>query len=374
MEKLFLIFSFDSGVFLEMELEGAAVLESRAVSLCSGMDVRAAMLSLLQRYSAELAWLSDVSRWPAVVSVAPHVRTAAVEVWRYRTPALQCHVLLPVLRITLPCQRAYLLWSPWPPHVKRPQRCPGEYHHMQLFGKPLVMPRRTKNYGIAYTFSGMTHDLEQTTPPEIAALMSETNAMYRDAHTNMCLENDYSNGREAIGEHSDDEKQFVTKNVYCWVTGPASRVGIFRVKKSGSAVPRESVPFCGDPDNPMKTRELLRIELPEGLYVMCGSTFQETYSHEFPDIHNSLFKRLIEFAPKHFMDFPSDVPLTKEGAPQSGVVWAAWLSDRAEDIKAAIRAGKLSKKKDQIAQDLQNFDQWCLWRTSYTLRSFHEEK
>jgi len=188
---------------------------------------------------------------------------------------------------------------------------------------------------------------------------------------NMCLENDYDNGREYISEHSDDERQFgQLHDVYCWITGTACRTGVFRVRSTKSKVSEELTKYCCDPENPHATRELFSINLPAGLYVMRGREFQKNYSHEFPQCQEGFYKRLLTEAPKLWTDFPAQVPNDERGASRAGVVQAAWLKgNRTKVIRAAL-LGILSKKRGRIGNDAATFDEWCLERTSYTLRQF----
>lgn len=109
---------------------------------------------------------------------------------------------------------------------------------------------------------------------------------------NMCLENDYDNGREYISEHSDDERQFgQLHDVFCWITGPASRkgsvgwclvvrisvtalpvslnkivyLGVFRVRALRGKVPAELTKLCPDPAHAQTSRDLFSINIPAGL-------------------------------------------------------------------------------------------------------------
>ena len=187
----------------------------------------------------------------------------------------------------------------------------------------------------------------------------------------MCLENDYDNGREYISEHPDDEKQMHDlHDVYCWVTGPAARLAVFRVKLVNKKVPPQLHQYCCNSANPEGTRDLFSIEIPAGLYVMRGRCFQERYSHEFPQCQETLFKRLLKFAPTLWVDFPVLVPKTDRGASAAPTVQAAWIKQNSARVRAAIADGKICKKKGAPTDDDAAFAEWCLERTSYTLRRF----
>ncbi len=284
------------------------------------------------------------------------------------------------VEISMPCGESSLIWMPWLPHQIQPERSPGEYRHIS-FQRMILMPRKTKCYGYAYAFSGQTHPVEAETPPAISGLYAETSSIFRlgEYGPNMCLENDYDNGREYISEHSDDEKQFgQLHDVYCWITGSASRMGVFRVKKLKNSVPSSLHRYCCDSDNPESSRDLFSINIPAGFYVMRGRRFQERYSHEFPQVHPSLLKRILAFAPTLWSGvFPEEVPDSDKGAPRAPVVQAEWLKEHREQVHEAAINGKLSKKKRSRLDnesDATAFDEWCEARTSYTLRQFDVKK
>ncbi len=298
------------------------------------------------------------------------------------------------LDITMPCQKSHLLWMPWLPFQSKPQREFGNYIHVN-FGKWMVMPRKTLCYGHSYAFSGQTHAVEPTTPDAIQFLYRETNSLfeYQEPGVNMCLVNDYDTGLSKISEHSDDERQFGSiHDVVCWVTGPACRPLELRVKrdKSKKHVPPHLLHLCFDPGNADKTRHLLRISLPEGLYVMAGREFQQFYTHEFPETHAKLFKRIVQAAKEQWstrsdqqpakrvrlespqLTFPTDPITTEKGASLLHLAQAKWLKEHRDSVELLIRNGKVkpSGKFHNPEKDILDFRDWCLERTSYTLRSF----
>jgi hypothetical protein len=284
--------------------------------------------------------------------------------------------LLIAIEILLPCSECSVLWLPWPPDLEVPERDPGDYNHIHV-GRAVLMPRRTRNYGIQYTFSGQAHPVEESTPPTLQALMEVTNRWFGldgRAALNSILVNDYDCGRESIGEHSDAEAQFEGRDVYCWVSGPAARPGVFRVRKVAKAVPEELHRYCGDPDDAWNTRTLMSVDIPQGLYVMRGDWFQRRYSHEFPELCVSLVRRLIAKAPDLWPSFPVDVPRTEQGAPRKTLVQARWLKENAELVVEALLSGRLASSKAAAAQEAREFRRWCLERTSFTMRSFKREQ
>lgn len=247
---------------------------------------------------------------------------------------------------TLP-SAASLVWHPWPNGLDEPVRNPGYYQPITLYGKVMEMPRRTRCYGYAYNFSGQTHPLEPETPPSIIALYDacETLFGYPKGTLNMCLENDYANGRECIGAHADDERQFGSiHDVVCAVTGPAKRLMIIREKK----------------------KTLLELWMPAGIYAMRGKVFQQRYTHEIPQLHPALFKRLCVLASATWDCDSASTPNTKK---HSRLEWpknasqleqARWIQENAQDVKALLDNSK----------DRDKFDEWLLPRTSYTMRNF----
>lgn len=245
----------------------------------------------------------------------------------------------------LPEQGASLVWHPWPEGVAIPERNPGHYVPIKIHGKDMFMPRRTRCYGHAYAFSGQTHPLETTTPQVILDLYKACEKMfnYPPGTLNMCLENDYANGRECIGAHSDDERQFGSmRDVICAVTGPASRIMVIRNKKS--------------------KERMLEVWMPSGIYAMRGKAFQELYTHEFPQLHMTFFKNLCSEAALQWgvsaadsskrprLEFPSEAHELEK---------ARWIQEHAADVKDTLNSA------DRI-----KFDQWNQWRTSYTFRNF----
>ncbi|KAI8609039.1 hypothetical protein BC830DRAFT_1152656 [Chytriomyces sp. MP71] len=281
-----------------------------------------------------------------------------------------------VLEITMPCGENSLLWMPWLPHQAKPVRFPGQFHHLN-FGKFVLMPRRTKCYGIEYHFSNQSHPLETNTPPEIEGLYRETNAIFGltpETGPNMCLENDYDCGRHGQAEHADLDKQSGDlKDVFCWVTGPARREAIFRVRKAKKGPENEALRrYCSRDVKGQESRELFSLMLPAGLYVMQGKTFQERYSHDFPQLHEKLFRRILRVAPTLFENdgFPTKVPLTDKGASQTTLVQASWLKENKDLVTQVVLKGKFSKSKGTEKADAEAFEEWCQERTSYTLRQF----
>lgn len=354
------------------------------VSLRAGLDVKQMLCdTVVEAISQEegsfrsgleglLAHLrAGVDRFPVVSEVSHQGLKVGASILAYSDEgksSMNC-----VLRVVMPCGESELLWMPWLPDQVQPERHPGDYHPIRIAGRPVLQARATRCYDHAYPYSGQTHPLEPETPEAIRSLYRLTNAMFglpQDGKrgVNMCLENDYGNGRLYISEHSDDERSFgLVHDVFCYITGPASREGVFRVSKRRK--------HCVVLHNAMMTRDLFRIRIPAGLYVMRGRAFQQRYTHEFPQLHEGLFKRICSRAAKVFPGFPSKVDDRPDGCSQKGLVQAAWLKEHREDVLRQIDGGafKTSKRhrlQTTPAQDRASFEEWCLHRTSYTLRNF----
>ncbi len=228
----------------------------------------------------------------------------------------------------------------------------GIYHHIKPSANYALQPRRTICYSHAYNYSGVVHPVahEGATPKHIKRLYSITNELFSlNSGVNMDLVNYYPTGRHYISAHSDKEKQFGNlKDVYCWIFGPAKRLAVFREKETNNIV--------------------LSVNIPEGLYVMQGLSFQKNYTHEFPEIHPALFKRICKRCAEED-DFPREVEKSELGASQEKLVWADWVRQNKKRIIKMIKAGEVGKE-NKIDEEVANFKEWCLDRTSHTLRQF----
>lgn len=246
-----------------------------------------------------------------------------------------------------------LVWYPWPSHLPKPPRDPGQYR--PFHGK--LMPRRTKCYGYAYAFSGQVHPVEKEFPESIMNICRECELIfgYEQGKLNMCLENDYDNGNESIGAHSDDERQFGSlKDVICAVTGPAKRSLIIKAVAGG--------------------KKMLEVLMPSGIYAMCGRAFQKLYTHEFPKLYPDFYKKVRDLAMTEWAvdeqakDERSDLSQDKKRKAQE-MEWPSNLTDlqQSQWLKAHSTQVKTLLKTQT---DRRKWDEWCKHRTSYTLRNF----
>jgi|WetSurMetagenome_2_1015567.scaffolds.fasta_scaffold00074_13 hypothetical protein len=246
----------------------------------------------------------------------------------------------------------------------------GHRRKMNILGMEMEQPRLSLAYDHAYSFSGQTHPIEDVTPPQIAGLYAWANAACGvpagDVGFNMDLCNHYPSGWHCIHAHSDDERQFgALHDVVCFVSGPAARRIVIRDKETKAMV--------------------LSGPMPSGVYCMAGRDFQTYYTHEFPRIHDALFKRVVERAPGWFgdPDFWLTIPSKEKDE---------WLARYGEELLPHLDPKKvLAKFKPEIAEwlalhgeeilphldpkkEAPKWKEWMQWRTSHTLRSFAETK
>lgn len=245
-----------------------------------------------------------------------------------------------VVQIKLADDDASLWWCAWPPSVEKPVFDAGgaAYHAVRSFtGGMINQPRKTLCYDHPYRYSGQLHPLESEIPASINQLYEFTNALF-GVDTNMCLANGYFHGHHSISAHSDDERQMGDlHDVFCWVTG-ATRRAIFKTKKTKDA----------------SAQVVLDVEVPEGLYVMMGDSFQKDYTHEFPKIHDS--------ALKHFF-----AAVAADGCPEGVTTMekADWIWAHRDEVRDALGQYLNGKYLD-------TFVKWCQSRFSFTLRQFKE--
>jgi hypothetical protein len=177
-------------------------------------------------------------------------------------------------------KKSSLVYYEWPPEVAKPSfDSDAEYHKINILGAK-KQPRKTINYGVAYTYSGVKHTLDKNCPRDVQAVMAYTESMYSevlgDEKTDtMCLANRYETGFHCIGRHSDSEGQLSTsvRDVVCWVVNATRRLIIRNIDKKDSTI-------------------ILSVSLPEGIYIMKGDRFQSTYTHEIPREQTALFNKL----------------------------------------------------------------------------------
>ena len=137
------------------------------------------------------------------------------------------------------------------------------------------------------------------------------------------------------------------KDVFCWSEG-ANRELVIRAKKDKVCVPLRK---DKEKDSP-GAREILRIMIPEGLYVMNGGhygCFQKEYTHEFPEVHPSTFKKLQDaFHDKveEYPDYPREVVMSENGASRLHLLQADWIASHPKAAKNIL--GSFTKKQKTL--------------------------
>jgi alkylated DNA repair dioxygenase AlkB len=266
-----------------------------------------------------------------VKQVADHVTYRVMHDMPVPVEGTGGRTLPPVVEIALG-GNAMLWWCAWPDFLPRPHfPDDAKYHPVRApYGGMIDQPRKTVCYGHAYRYSGQVHPVEPETPEEILQLYRLVGDIFGGVQVNMCLANGYYHGNHSISKHSDDEKQMGDlHDVFCFVTG-ATRPAIFRTKEKSVVV--------------------LKVDLPEGLYVMRGSDFQKNYTHEFPKVYETAFKNAFVKC------VPMDLATTMEKAD--------WLWMHRDEVQEKLRGTKY----------FDDFVQWSQSRFSFTLRHFKQVK
>jgi hypothetical protein len=245
-------------------------------------------------------------------------------------------IVLKGVRYAMDDRGSSLVVLSWPESVPIPTfKAEAEYHDIRVHGKMVTQPRNTACYGVSYKYSGVAHELEAETPADIQRIMDYTKSMYASRLkgaeiSTMCLANRYTTGYHYISEHSDDEDQFsAIRDVVCWVkyTGPGLRRVFFRNKTTKGIV--------------------LEIAMGDGVYIMEGDHFQESFKHGIPKEYPTLFDKHI------FPALPEDV--SAAGKYEA----ADWAASHPSKVRPLLSAA--NKKK---------YDLWRTERCSYTIRFF----
>jgi alkylated DNA repair dioxygenase AlkB len=270
-----------------------------------------------------------------VKQVADHV-TYRVGQHDITSEVTGARTLAPVVEIAMG-GNATLWWCAWPDFLPRPQfPADAKYHPVRspyTVGGMIDQPRKSVCYGHAYRYSGRLHPVEPETPQEILQLYRLVEDLF-GVQVNMCLANGYYHGNHSISKHSDDEKEMGDlHDVFCFVTG-ATRPAVFRTKEQQMVV--------------------LKVDLPEGLYVMRGSDFQKNLTHEFPKVYETAFKNA----------FVKCVPTAVSTMDMTTMEKADWLWMHQDEVKEKLRGTKY----------FDDFIQWSQSRFSFTLRHFTEVK
>lgn len=150
---------------------------------------------------------------------------------------------------------------------------PWEIHRIRLFGREHPSPRQScwiGDPGISYRYSGTLFQ-PRPWPPALDAVR-ERLARELDMDFNSVLANRYRDGRDAMGWHSDDEREL----------GPAPTIASLSL----GATRRFVLKHRQDPERK------LAVELPHGsLLVMSGAT-QRHYRHALPRTSRPVGERI----------------------------------------------------------------------------------
>lgn len=150
---------------------------------------------------------------------------------------------------------------------------PWEIHRIRLFGREHPAPRQScwiGDPGVSYRYSGTLFE-PRPWPPALGEIRGR---LARELHVdfNSVLANRYRDGRDAMGWHSDDEREL----------GPAPAIASLSL----GATRRFVLKHRQDPERK------LALELPHGsLLVMSGAT-QRHYRHALPRTSRPVGERI----------------------------------------------------------------------------------
>ena len=135
-----------------------------------------------------------------------------------------------------------------------------------MFGKHMVMSRKTAWYGLQpfrYTYS----QVERTALP-FTSLLEDLRRKCEETtgcKFNSALLNLYHHGMEGMGKHSDDEDSIVPQSGIASLSFGSERAFVFLHKK---------------------TREKVKLSLPDGSLLLMIDRCQECWWHELPKTKN----------------------------------------------------------------------------------------
>lgn len=295
------------------------------------------------------AYFPDIEvrkQWPSLVS-APRITYVSGEV-KVRVVA-NSHV-----SVSFGPHVGEVRWMPLPEDTPTAEAMHDDITYYQTVRTRnnvyVPVPRTTRCYGQSYAYAGVAHPLHDQgrVPKWLERMMRATDTIlgYRAGTINTCLVNHYTHGYHCIGAHSDDTHQLVTPDVVCWVFGAARRSLIIADRVTG--------------------RELAEINMPSGIYAMCGTHFQRKLTHAIPRLHDSLFKSLRQRV-RWGADANTTLDDTLDGAPTLplGTRIANWMRRKA----AYVHANVCKTNEERV-----KFIDWCKPRRSYTFRAFAQAK
>lgn len=156
------------------------------------------------------------------------------------------------------------------------------------------------------------------------------------------------------------------KDVFCWCEGGARELVIRWKNEPTFCLKGEGLKqnTTNKTTNTKKTtkkdKEVLRIVIPEGIYVMNGGEkgrFQKEYTHEFPEVHPALFKKMQSAFQKNvvkYPDFPRNVVLSEKGSSRLHLLQADYIANHPIEAKDVVNSfssmrnnGGISTKKQK---------------------------
>jgi alkylated DNA repair dioxygenase AlkB len=145
-----------------------------------------------------------------------------------------------------------------------------EQRTMKMFGKDITLPRQQRNFGRGYTYSGVKND-QATIPDTLNKVLKWVNALLGCEFTDI-LVNEYLDGDQYIGPHSDDERGLEEGYPIAGLTIGHMRRFLVQHKKNKE----------------------LKYEFGVGnnsLLVMHGSQFQKLLKHSVPKQKSAKYVR-----------------------------------------------------------------------------------
>lgn len=133
---------------------------------------------------------------------------------------------------------------------------------IKIFGKTIITKRKVAfqgDAGIHYTYSGNRKNADLWTP-EVRNLKNSIENI-TGSHFNSCLLNLYHDGTEAMGWHSDDEKEMTPRACIASVSLGAERTMAFRHKHKTAS---------------------LNFQLETGSLLLMEGEIQEYWQHRLP--------------------------------------------------------------------------------------------
>ena len=149
---------------------------------------------------------------------------------------------------------------------------------IKLYGKIVHQNRNVaffSNESIGYNYSNKLMD-SQSLSSSLISLLESINTMY-NTHFNGILVNQYTNGLDYIGAHSDDETSLSNNGVISISTGANRK---FRIRNK-------------------QTKKIeIDVIMTNGMILHMGGNFQKEFTHEIP-IQKKIIESRLSFTFRH---------------------------------------------------------------------------